>query len=288
MIGGSGNDTINGRGGDDTLTGNEGNDTLNGGADNDTLVETTNKNFNLTNTTLVGNGNDTISQIESARLQGGAGNNSLDASAATTISVVLDAREGNDTLKGGAKDDFLIGREGNDSLLGTLRGNGNDTLGGSDGDDTLVGNSGNDELYGGGKDDSLYGSDGNDTLVGNSGNDELYGGGKDDSLYGSDGNDTLVGNSGNDRILEYGDVDYVLTDTQLTGVGTDTLSDIELARLQGGIGNNSLDASAATTISVVLDAREGNDTLKGGAKDDFLIGREGMIHFTAAMATIAC
>ena len=88
LIGGSGNDTINGRGGDDTLTGNEGNDTLNGGADNDTLVETTNKNFNLTNTTLVGNGNDTISQIESARLQGGAGNNSLDASAATTISVV--------------------------------------------------------------------------------------------------------------------------------------------------------------------------------------------------------
>ena len=36
---------------------------------------------------------------------------------------------------------------------------------------------------------------------------------------------------------------FTLTDTQLTGLGTDTLSGIERASLTGGAGNNTLDAT---------------------------------------------
>ena len=245
LRGNAGHDLLNGDVGDDSLYGADGNDTMDGGDGIDRILEYGNVDYTLTDTSLTGRGTDTLSQIELARLQGGTGDNRLDASRATTINVTLDGREGNDTLIGGGKSDGLLGRDGNDRLLGKK------------GDDTL------------------YGANGNDTLYGDTGNDHLNGHGGDDSLYGADGNDTMDGGDGIDRILEYGNVDYTLTDTSLTGRGTDTLSQIELARLQGGTGDNRLDASGATTINVTLDGAEGNDTLIGGGKSDGLLGRDG-------------
>ncbi|WP_256124694.1 immunoglobulin-like domain-containing protein, partial [Pseudomonas yamanorum] len=59
---------------------------------------------------------------------------------------VSGAKDGNDTLLGGAGDDILFGQGGNDYLDG---GKGNDILLGGTGNDTLIGGPGNDILVGG-------------------------------------------------------------------------------------------------------------------------------------------
>ena len=248
--GGAGNDHLNSGFGNDTLYGGLGNDTLYGGEGIDWLLEFGDVDYVLTDNSLTGRGNDSFSQIELVRLQGGAGDNKIDASAVTQLNVTLDGATagGDDTLLGGAKDDFLMGRNGSDRLEGR---NGND---------------------------SLYGHEGNDSLYGGTGDDFLNGGTGDDFLYISQGNDTLFGDAGIDRILEFADSDLTLTDTQLIGRGTNTLSNqIELARLQGGAGDNKIDAGAVTQLNVTLDGAiaGGDDTLLGGAKDDFLMGRNG-------------
>ncbi len=75
---------------------------------------------------------DTLVSIERAVLVGGAGNNTLDASAFTLGSVGLSGLAGNDRLIGGTANDVLAGGEGADQLEG--RG----------GDDQLFGGLGND------------------------------------------------------------------------------------------------------------------------------------------------
>ncbi|MEL7009684.1 MAG: tandem-95 repeat protein, partial [Cyanobacteria bacterium J06588_4] len=245
LRGHSGNDLLNGGDGDDSLYGSYGNDTLAGGAGSDRILEYGNINFTLTDTSLTGRGNDTLSQIELARLQGGAGDNSIDATGASSIKVTLDGAAGNDTLAGGSQSDLLMGRAGDDSLRGN-RGN-----------------------------DTLVGSHGNDVLRGHSGNDLLNGGDGDDSLFGSYGNDTLSGGAGSDLILEYGNVNFTLTDTSLTGLGVDTLDSIELANLYGRDGANLIDATAANNIATVIKGEGGDDTLMGSQMSDSIFGGSG-------------
>ena len=74
----------------------------------------------LTNITLTGLGTDTFTNIESAALTGGIGNNTLNASAFTLGSVTLDGGAGNDFLTGGSQNDTLTGSAGNDTLNGGL------------------------------------------------------------------------------------------------------------------------------------------------------------------------
>ncbi|MEE8524882.1 MAG: hypothetical protein V3T72_13190, partial [Thermoanaerobaculia bacterium] len=72
-----------------------------------------------------------------------------------------------------------------------------------------------------------------------------------------------------------GDVDFTLTDTQLTfGDDAYTLSNIDEAVLTGGASANTLDASGFTGTAV-LDGGAGDDTLIGGAGDDTLRGGAG-------------
>ena len=107
--------------------------------------------------------------------------------------MVQAGTEGNDTLTGYATDDVLDSGAGNDYIYGR---DGNDTLSGGEGDDTLVGEAGDDVLDGGVGNDYLYGKAGNDLLQGGEGDDVLYGGDNYDSR--NDGNDTLDGGVGND------------------------------------------------------------------------------------------
>ena len=78
---------------------------------------------------------------------------------------------GNDTVKGSAFNDTLLGFDGNDFMSGGARqdslsgGNGNDNLDGGGGQDTLNGDNGNDTLIGGLGVDSLTGGAGTDTFV---------------------------------------------------------------------------------------------------------------------------
>ena len=111
-------------------------------------------------------------------------------------------------------------------------------------------------------------------LNGGAGNDTIYGSDLDDTISGGAGNDSLNGLDGNDRLVESANANFKLTDTKLTGVGTDKLAGFEAASLTGGASNNKLDASLFTG-DVTLSGGAGNDTLIGGSGDDALVGGDG-------------
>lgn len=130
LHGDAGDDLLNGEWGDDHLHGGEGNDTLNGGGGNDHLYG------DAGDDQLYGDG----------LLDGGAGNDHLEGSG------LLVGGEGNDTLKGqgfdtlqgGAGDDLIEAysnawNQGTNTIEG---GTGNDTIYGSFGEDTYVFNLG--------------------------------------------------------------------------------------------------------------------------------------------------
>ncbi|MEL4898365.1 calcium-binding protein, partial [Crocosphaera sp. Alani8] len=240
--------TINGEGGNDTITGGVLNDTLNGGSGNDTV-------------------------------KGEGGHDSLDGG------------EGEDSLYGGDGDDTLKGGSGDydDYLDGSI---GNDFLEGQKGNDQLKGGAGNDTLYGGLGNDSLYahyaGNDGSSSyynyLNGGSGNDYLRGGAGNDTLTGGSGNDTFDGRGGNDVIIEKSNTNFTLTNNSLSGLGTDTFSNIETIRLQGGSGGNTFINNGYTGLSTVVydgDVRDftlfdsGNQNWKVRDKDASKDGSEG-------------
>lgn len=101
-----------------------------------------------------------------------------------------------------------------------------------------------------GDDQKLWGSAGADTVSGFGGNDTLSGGAGDDTLTGQGGNDQLDGDAGNDFIDG--------------GEGDDTLfGDLGDDALLGGSGNDFLHGG------------NGNDTLNGGAGNDELHGGQG-------------
>src|SRR5262245_35506201 len=127
---------------------------------------------------------------------------------------------------------------------------------------TMNGGNGNDNMYGGG---------GVDRLDGGLGDDYLYGGLGNDVLIGGFGNDYLHGQGGSDMVVETGDVDFTLTDTNLWGLGTDTLVSIETAQLTGGDHHNTLDCHAFSG-RVVLYGGKGNDALIGGSGNDYIDG----------------
>jgi Ca2+-binding RTX toxin-like protein len=130
LSGGAGNDlldataslvavTLLGGDGDDTLNGGRGNDLLDGGAGNDRLSSAAG------NDTLFGGGG-------LDNLDGGDGDDALFGQLGDDV---LRGGKGNDQLSGGAGNDSLLGQEGNDTLVG---GSGLDTLDGGRGNDVLA------------------------------------------------------------------------------------------------------------------------------------------------------
>lgn len=279
LNGGAGNDTITGSNFNETITGGAGTNVLSGGGGIDRLVEsvspatsTTAVSARLTKSTpankpvlftLTGFGTDKFDTIEELFLSGGAGKDKLD----------VNLFAGNVTLNGNGNDDTLTS------------GSGNDSLDGGDGKDSLTGNESNDALSGGANDDVLIGGAGDDVLSGGTGNDKLTGNADNDQLLGGDDSDTIIASGGNN---------YVLTDTSLSGDGTDTLSQIEAVSLMtartasridasaftgngkntltGGNGNDVIVGSAGTDS---ISGGAGNDTLTGGAGNDTLHGGSG-------------
>ena len=234
LVGGPGNDTLAGGAGADALSGGLGDDVLNGHAGIDILVEEGNNDFVLNHRSLRGLGEDRLGHVEQARLAGGDDGNRIDAS----------AFEGSVTISGGGGDDVLVGGSG---------------------DDLLDGGPGHDRLNGRGGDDVLNGHDDDDRVIG---------GGGDDRLSGGRGDDHLKGQGGSDLLSEVGDIDFELTDDRLDGHGRDRLSGIERARLEGGAGDNSIDARKFSGATTLLGAA-GNDLLRGGHAYDRIDGGEG-------------
>lgn len=113
-------------------------------------------------------------------------------------------------------------------------------------------------------------------LRGDAGNDTITGSGQSDTLTGGAGKDSLDGRAGTDTVVETtADEAMTLTNTQLSGNGTDQLARIERAVLTGSAASNTLDASAFTLGNVTLLGGDGNDTLIGGSGNDSLDGGAG-------------
>lgn len=156
LLGGPGDDLLNGRAGDDTLIGNLGNDTQQGGAGDDLLF---------------GRGGDDL-------LEGGADQDTLFG------------ENGADRLFGGLGDDLLAGGEGADTLNA---GGGNDTLNAGAGNDILLGGPGDDLMDGGPGSDLVEGGAGADTVRGDLGDDVVDGGLGGDQVFGGAGDDVVIG-----------------------------------------------------------------------------------------------
>lgn len=175
-------------------------------------------------------------------------------------------------LVGDDQPNRLDGKDGKDLIRGQ---GGHDFITGGKGKDTLEGGSGNDHLIGDSSSDHLLGERGNDYLEGGAYNDTLEGGDGDDHLSGGTGTDSLFGGAGYDTVIESGDIDFQLTDSQLIGTWVDILTSIEHVVLSGGAGNNTLDASDFTEGTVHLQGGRGHDRLIGGSRNDVLVSSSG-------------
>ena len=266
QIGNAGNDTLIGGAGNDSQNGGDGNDEIYGGDGRDSLTG--------------GYGNDV--------LDGGAGNDNLNGGAGADQ---LSGGTGNDTIRVDAEDTLIDGGEGYDRVIveggegisidlaetsveRVDGGSGNDSVNGSGmterviaygnaGNDNLSGGSANDNLVGGTGDDVVSGGAGNDSIQGNDGADQLFGGSGNDTIY-ADGADTLVsGGEGNDRVIVVGEDDFSIDQAAA-----------EVERVDGGSGNDTLDASNMTE-RVTQIGNVGDDILIGGSGSDQQTGGVG-------------
>jgi Ca2+-binding RTX toxin-like protein len=264
-------DYLSGLGGDDFLDGGNGNDILEGGLGNDTL--------------LGGAGDDTLidagAGVES--IIGGAGNDLLqiDSSDSTVNLSVSYTTSTNGSIVGGNKNGSFF-REV--ESIHFTSGSGSDIINVSAAvfDSVVYGGDGNDLITTGNGADIIDGGFGSDTLIGNNGNDTFYEGGA--------GVDSIVGGSGND----YLQLDIATETTNLTiaytslsngslvgGVknGT-TFSSIETIEIFSGIGNDTINVSAANLITIdnystLILCGAGNDLITTGNGDDFIDGELG-------------
>ncbi len=213
----------------------------------------------------------------------------------------LNGEGGDDLLDGGAGDDTMAGGEGNDvyvvdsaaDIVSEAAGAGTDeirttlasyTLGSNVenlvylGTDVFTGTGSTlaNMLTGGAGNDRLTGGDGDDTYRGLGGNDVFYGGAGADSHDGGDGFDTVDYSASDAAIV----VDLP-TPANNTGDATgDTFSSIE----QWGLSAYADRFVGGAAIDYVF-AQDGNDTLLGGAGDDWLAGGRELTASTARTAS---
>jgi Ca2+-binding RTX toxin-like protein len=170
LIGGAGNDALQGGAGDDAIviSGTEAQgDTFDGGAGTDTMSVTGTGNTTLSNFNAAASSIE-VWQGNGLAVVGTTAGDTLNFSGLNAVNglAYVDGGGGNDTIIGTSVADDLRGAGGNDSLGG---GAGNDALSGAAGDDVLTGGAGADTLTGGtGKDTFVYlsASEGGDTISG--------------------------------------------------------------------------------------------------------------------------
>ncbi len=304
VITGTGGGSFTGNSLDNSFTVSGGANAILGGTGMNTVIATANANMTLSNVSLnIGGTLSTLANIQSARLTGGAANNTIDASAFSG-SAVLDGAAGDDTLIGGSGSDTLVGGAGNDYLKGN---NGSDTY--LFNVDSPLGQDTVEELPAGGNDTldfssstlsgvavdlsltsvqsvapnlklSFTSASGVENIIATDRVDILRGNALDNIFLSGKGNDTLDGRGGDNWVYAVRDGNFTLTNTSLKiveGAATQniTLINIQRAFLMGGAGNNTLDASAFTTGPVYLYGLDGNDVLMGGYGADQLRGGDG-------------
>ncbi|MBY3193422.1 hypothetical protein HFO25_35095, partial [Rhizobium laguerreae] len=292
IIGGDGNDWLNGAAGADTLIAGIGNDTYS--VDNVADVVTENAD----------EGTDTVRTSQLASYTLGANVENLTYTGTGAFSGIGNGLDNTitggvaaDTLSGGAGADWLNGAAGADSLLG---GTGNDTYSVDNAGDVVTenANEGTDTVrtaalvsymlaanvenltYTGTGTFSGTGNALDNTITGGVGNDRLSGGAGNDWLIGAAGADTLLGGAGNDTYSVENAADVV---TENPNEGTDTVrttllsyalafgSNLENLTYVGGGGFTGTGNELANTITGGV----GDDTLNGAAGADTLLGGTG-------------
>ena len=258
LVGGAGNDWLNGQDGADRLYGDAGNDLEDGGAGNDSLYG------EAGNDTLLGQAGDdsAFGAAGGDSLDGGPGNDSLYGEAdADTVS----GNDGNDVLDGGAGNDRVAGNAGNDTLIAAA----------GDGDDLLIGDQGIDRIdFSALPGPVLFdqaagratGPAGNDTL--GDAIEEVYGSAYDDVLRGGATTELLDGGAGNDLLAGNGS-----SDDLRGGAGDDTLSGAAGSRLAGGTGNDVYDlgTTAPPATFYTLQDGTGGATSKNSSQGTFTL-----------------
>ncbi len=263
LLGGNGNELIEGEDGFDWLAGGAGKDTLNGGAGRDTLLGGQGDDSYVVDrsddvvTEQPGEGKDIVrssadytapDNVETLVLTGTA---NLRATAQATVGTTLIGNEGNNLLTGGTGGDTLSGNGGADTLIG---GSGSDYYYLLDDADTIVeqpDDEGLDVIFavtdstamasnvevlfmksplatsatGSADDNAMYASQTAVSFDGQAGNDLLMGSKAGDTLIGGLGDDELNGGKGNDLYTHRaGDGFDTLIDNDATAGNSDTLS----------------------------------------------------------------
>jgi len=119
-----------------------------------------------------------ITEAVMAEYPGGLlGTESDDRIIGSSVTDIVLAGPGADSLEGGTGGDYLLGGKGDDRILGE---DANDILTGNQGNDFVSGGVGDDLLRGGKGNDQIFGDDGEDILIGERGTDRLTGGGGSD------------------------------------------------------------------------------------------------------------
>jgi Ca2+-binding RTX toxin-like protein len=238
LNGEGGDDTLRGGNRNDTLRGSLGDDTINGRAGIDLLLEFSDTSYTLSNDSLLGaTDTNTLIQMERARLTGTSSDN-----------VFL--------VSGWRRPATLNGDGGSDKVVSTNNANfvlSNNRLTRSGSASIALLSIERAELTGGPGSNTF-------TVSGWTGNATLSGG--------MGGLDTVVAASNA--------ADLFLTDAVLTKStgGVFNLVAIDRARLKGGTGQNTMDATGFTR-AVTLSGGGGNDTLRGGSGNDRLLGGGG-------------
>lgn len=239
-------------------------------------------------------------QMETVKLVGGAGANTLDGSL-SSFPIIFDGAAGNDTLIGSsAGDTFLFDM---DNVLGT------DTVTGNGGRDTIsfvdstagvtlldLGQIGSNQTVRTGflvlhltaEDiENATGGSGNDNLTGNSLNNILTGGLGGDVLTGRAGSETYLydldsGIIESDTIVEVSsDAGHDIIDFSTT-TGQQVVLNLQLTTAQavgGGltltISGDGVDEVVGGSLNDTLTGNAGDNVLRGGAGDDTLFGALG-------------
>jgi hypothetical protein len=243
LHGGTGNDIINAGSFGDWLFGDADGDVINGGAGNDIIH--------------AGSGTDLV--------YGNAGND------------LIFADSGNNTIYGGIGSDTIFGSTGSGAVRPvnwppTLPFGFNTDFAGP-GSDTIYGEAGIDFIYGGVGTATIDGGTFNDFIYGGSGTEVLHGGSGDDFLQTGDGDEQLFGDTGDDLLVQTVGANQALTDTTLTGRGSDTQDGFERAQLvdSSAAGGFSFAVGGWTAAATLVGSIAGNDRVSATADADMTL-----------------
>jgi Ca2+-binding RTX toxin-like protein len=282
LAGRAGADTLNGRDADDLLTGGPGPDLLAGGPGIDTSSyadRTTGVTVTLDHIANDGNSDDgSADSAQTENVVTGSGDDTVTGDGGINV---IDTGSGADSAGGGAGPDTINGGPGDDTL-----GQGVVTAD-EDGNDTINGGPGDDIVRGGDNHNVVNGGDGNDTLDGAFGgimgaSDDMHGGTGDDTLIPGDNPDDVQGDGGFDTVdyrnhnyteaVAAGPTGVVVT---LDGVRNDG-NNYDCSYLGSGECNGSALDNVGTTIEQVIGTNSADgDTLVGDDLGNTLVGAAG-------------